>query len=170
MDSDDESFDDFNDSQEMEVEVCVKKNSSFQALTTTDIENLMNQYIDDVKSIVQVSCCWLVWFCFFLVVSFDWISEHGNPISMRKNLDLNIDSCHAPPFAFCWATQNGINTSSCRKSPMKIKKVVLHFLLRQMSLILWPKRRWHANPQRKKSNVPFVYRNLYKRYGFFLHA
>lgn len=55
MDSDDETFDEFNDSQEMEVEICGKKNSSFEALTTTDIFNIMNQCIDDVKSIVQVS-------------------------------------------------------------------------------------------------------------------
>lgn len=64
MDSDDENYDDFNDfngsndfndPQEMDVEVCGKKNSSFEALTTADITDLMNQYIDDVKSIVQVS-------------------------------------------------------------------------------------------------------------------
>lgn len=55
MDSDDETFDDFHDSQEVDVGICGKKNSSFEALTTTDIADLMNQYIDDVKSIAQVS-------------------------------------------------------------------------------------------------------------------
>lgn len=55
MDSDDEFLDYSNESQEMEVEICGKKNSSFEALTATDIADLMNQYIDDVKSIVQVS-------------------------------------------------------------------------------------------------------------------
>lgn len=57
MDSDDEYFHAFNDSQEIEddSEICGKKNSSFQALKTTDIATLMDQYIDDVKSIAQVS-------------------------------------------------------------------------------------------------------------------
>lgn len=57
MDSDDESFDDFHDSQEMDDGICGKKNSSFEALTAADIADLMNQYIDDVESIVQVSFC-----------------------------------------------------------------------------------------------------------------
>lgn len=55
MDSDDESYCELNTSPDFDVEMCGKKNSSFEALTTTDIANLMQQYIDDVKSIVQVS-------------------------------------------------------------------------------------------------------------------
>lgn len=55
MDSDDEIYNDFDEPQETEVEICGKKNSSYEALTAADIADLMNQYIDDVKSIVQVS-------------------------------------------------------------------------------------------------------------------
>lgn len=66
MDSDDEVYDDFDGSQEMENEICGKKNSSFEALTTTNITDLMNQYIDDVGSVVKVS------FIFIDLLSFDF--------------------------------------------------------------------------------------------------
>lgn len=58
MDSDDEYFDhEFNHSQEMddEAEIGAKKNSSFKSLTATDIADLLDQYIDDIKDITKVS-------------------------------------------------------------------------------------------------------------------
>lgn len=61
MDSDDDCFDAFNNSQEMDEcsdfpdEIPEKKNSSFQSLTSADIAKWMNEHVDDVKSIVQVS-------------------------------------------------------------------------------------------------------------------
>lgn len=59
MESDDESYENNHDDsseEEMDVDVCGKKHSSFEALSAMEIVNLMNQYIDDVKSVVQVSC------------------------------------------------------------------------------------------------------------------
>lgn len=98
MDSDEEIYNDFDDSQETEVEICGKKNSSFEALTAADIADLMNQYIDDVKSIVQVS---------ITVICFLFIDPQQNQcfrsISENKILKFQkpFDSCHGLPFAFC---------------------------------------------------------------------
>lgn len=78
MDSDDETYDAFNESQELDVEICGKKNSSFEALTTTDITKLMNQYIDDVKSIVQVSFTVM---CFF--VAFKKINSLNRSLKIK---------------------------------------------------------------------------------------
>lgn len=64
MDSDDEYFDhEFNHSQEMddEAEIGAKKNSSFKSLTATDIADLLDQYIDDIKDITKVSSTQLCW-------------------------------------------------------------------------------------------------------------
>lgn len=90
MDSDDETFDDFQDSQEIEVEICGKKNSSFEALTTTDIADLMNQYIDDVKSIVQVS---------FTVTVFIPPFESMRQSQHFHNLSLTVATDHNSDFA-----------------------------------------------------------------------
>lgn len=57
MDSDDEHYDSFDTetSYEMDNSDCGTRDSSFESLSAQDIVNLMNQYIDDVKSVVEVN-------------------------------------------------------------------------------------------------------------------
>lgn len=57
MDSDDEQYDSFDTetSSELDNAVCGARDSSFEALSAQDIVNLMNQYIDDVVSVVEVN-------------------------------------------------------------------------------------------------------------------
>lgn len=72
MDSDDEGYEVMGADTSEEETICGKKNSSFEALSTMDIAKLMNQYIDDVMSIVQVSFT----VCAIFGRIFWWIQEH----------------------------------------------------------------------------------------------
>lgn len=51
MDSDDE----MNSDEEMEISMCAPKVPSFETMTADDIVILMNQHIEEVESIVEVS-------------------------------------------------------------------------------------------------------------------
>ena len=51
MDSDDE----MNSDEEMDSSMCVPKLPSFETMTADEIVKLMNQYIEEVESIVEVS-------------------------------------------------------------------------------------------------------------------
>lgn len=51
MDSDDE----MNSDEEMDSSICVPKVPSFETMTADEIVKLMNQYIEEVESIVEVS-------------------------------------------------------------------------------------------------------------------
>lgn len=60
MDSDDEFFtmgsgDEIDSDDEMDSSACAPKTPSFETLTADQIVELMNQYIEEVESIVEVS-------------------------------------------------------------------------------------------------------------------